>query len=206
MPTTLGGGEIPVDWYTRENVIVDAAHTGYYGMFDLAPREWKAIVCMSFFPTKPFGAFGGGAMIGPKAVIAGSRKMAWPVEAGVRSTFMYPQGIQSLGIAARFKHFQVTEDTHSSWATTATRLRGVLEEQGFTLRWPFVVPHVCSFTHTDASKVVELRDMVRDLGYETGKHYEKLYPSLDPVDWVSLPFIHEDLPDELEEAYRDYCA
>lgn len=204
MPVTLGGGIIPLDWYTQENAIIDAAHTGYFGMFDLAPKEWKAVVCLSFFPTKPFGAFGGGAMIGPKNVIEGSRRMAWPTEASVRSTFMYPQGIQSLGIASRLRHFEITTDMHSCWEDTASRIRIVLEEVGFTLRWPFQVPHVLSFTHSDPKMVAELREMVRTMGYETGKHYESLCPDLEKdVDWVSLPFIYQDLPDELEEAYRD---
>lgn len=204
MPVTLGGGAIPREWYTKENAIIDAAHTGYFGMFDEAPKEWKAVVCLSFFPTKPFGAFGGGAMIGPKNVIEGSRKMAWPTETGVRSTFMYPQGIQSLGIYSRLLNNEVTANMHASWTDTATRLRIVLEEYGFTLRWPFKVPHIASFTHSDPKQVAELRETVRTLGYETGKHYEPLFATLGTdLDWVSLPFIYPDLPGELQEAYRD---
>lgn len=199
VPVTLGGRAITAEWLQREDVVVDAAHTGYWHMFQCY-YNWRALVCLSFFPTKPLGAFGGGAIIGPEQVVEHIREQAYPTNPMVPSSFMYPQGIQSIGLVRRLKDENTWEE-HKTWVTTAARICNVLRRSGFWLRWDFRVPHVLSFTHQDGMAVGSLREYVQRAGYETGKHYEPLDAPRSDDNWVALPFIYPELEEILAGKY-----
>lgn len=199
VPVTLGGGCIRSNWLSDERVVVDAAHTGYRSMF-CGILEWRALVCLSFFPTKPLGAFGGGAIIGPEQVVERIREQSQPMVRGRTSSFMYPQGIQSVAITRRLQDPQTWKD-HLAWTQNAYELVEFLTSIGYVQRWQFVVPHILSFTHPLPSHVARLREMVTSLGYETGKHYEALdTPRANDV-WVAIPFIYPELVGKLKKLY-----
>lgn len=199
VPVTLGGSAVWWRWLEQENVVVDAAHTGYRDMFASA-HNWRALVCLSFFPTKPLGAFGGGAIIGPEQVVEHIRQQTGPFNPWIQSTFTYPQGIQSIGLMHRLRS-PCTWMDHMHWKLNANSIQDILQPHGFSLRWGFQVPHVLSFTHKDPQEVARLRDVVQAAGYETGKHYAPLDTPRPSDVWVALPFIYPELVDVLEKKY-----
>lgn len=199
VPTTLGGTKIQNVWLRYSNCVVDAAHTGYRHMF-AGLSDWKGFCVLSFFPTKPLGAWGGGALVGPQGDIDEIRATVYPIDCDVSASFDYPAGVQSLGIMQRLCEWS-PEPGYAHQLTVAALCR-VLEPLGFLQRWgPLVTPHVLSFHHDDPGKMLVLRLLMTRLGYETGDHYAPLGKGWrNGENQITLPFIYPELPGELHDA------
>jgi len=206
VPTTLGGSPVVASWLARPNVVVDAAHTGYCGMCR-GIDPWRGFLVLSFFPTKPLGAWGGGALVGPTRFIEEIRSMAWPIEAEVASYFSYPAGLQSLGIAARLEDWAQIGPEQAGHRIVCQDLEERLEKYGYFRRWAAPVsPHVLSWTHPNPSAVDRLALAAKDAGYEVGCHYRPLDGWLPHEAWVTLPFIYPELGEELDIRLGRLCA
>ena len=103
IPTTLGGSAPLQSMLVRyPRLIYDCAHTCYEGMFDGWEFEHAQLAVLSFYPTKPRGCFGGGALIGAPEVISNLRATVYP-KVNQPCEFYYPQSVQSYGIMERLE-------------------------------------------------------------------------------------------------------
>lgn len=187
-PTALVSGMS--DWE-----IHDCAHVCYPGMF----RGWKwerTMAALSFFPTKPCGAFGGGALIGPSVLLDLIRPGHFPIDPKVECTFTYPATIQSWGIIERCRRFDETY-----WARQRvlySELRNWLCAYGFTPAGPqaVVTPHLLPFRRTP-----ELERLCERAGLETGQHYPRL--DTGQVENITIPFWSDEVLTRLNKALQD---
>lgn len=185
------GGVAPKHVTLEHFVIHDCAHVCFPDMF----RNWSWDNCcavLSFYPTKPMGAFGGGALIGRKDVTAEWRSTAWPIARDPRCLHVQPSTVQCWGLLERIRTWSDT-----FWAYPTLLLESVsdiLEGRGWVRKIPRGVPttpHLLSFERTP-----ELAGLCKRAKLETGTHYPhygawrgvREYP-----EWLSVPFWTEEV-------------
>lgn len=191
-------GQAPEQLYSDCTIIHDCAHTCYPGMF----RGWRweggmTAAVLSFFPTKPCGAFGGGALIGNAKTLKAHEALYFPLDPGRRCNFTYPQTIQSWGIQERCS--QYSENYWSGVRGGYWSIHDWLVEHGFESAGPprgtVYTPHLLPFRRTP-----ELEQLCERAGLETGNHY----PLLDTGEVVNitLPFWTPEVLHRLNASYQ----
>ena len=189
VPTPLWGQE---PWFTDDvgqMVVLDCAHVCYENMFrELPPpapdRFWCAV--LSFFPTKPCGAFGGGALIISRQFSSELRRHAWPIDAAWTCAFDYPATVQSVAIRRRLE-WEKTEDAQRYWDEQQTQYQDLLNwlrSEGFA---PILVtapirPHLLP-VHYDE----QLEQLCKNARIEYGRHYPTL-PYCAEHPFLTIPF------------------
>lgn len=197
VPTTLGGTAIDPRWFTRHigtPVVYDCAHTAYPGMFKDFVWGSRNLAVLSFFPTKPLGAFGGGALIGRAGWIEHLRAIAWPTEWRTICRFWYPQTAQSYGLISRIQSWDERHRMRlrTKWAILVTWL---CNHMGVEPCWRQgtegdlwfdaspTSPHLLAYPRTPA-----LEQACAEANLETGSHYPRLYGDGTDRDYITIPF------------------
>lgn len=196
VPTTFGGVAPDLTLLKQPGVIYDCAHTAYPRML-AKDVSWnpESFVVLSFYPTKPLGAFGGGALIGCTGSIDLIRRLAWG-EAQHGSRWYYPQTAQSCAISSR-----INDWSQEHWAVLHARMETVWRFVKTTFHtdavWPgpqnaVRSPHLLVYKHSQ-----RLAEACEKANLETGDHYPSLVG--DPRKHLSIPFWHEDVVKRLQE-------
>jgi len=213
VPSTLGGTAIDLRWCRYNMAIVyDCAHTAYPDMFKDFPWAPYRLAVMSFFPTKPLGAFGGGALIGPKDNIERLRPLAWPITWSRPCRFYYPQTVQSAGLIARIDSWLEQRRAYQGgmWAKTATAVETLFgvqpcwcQGEGWS-RWISRVPaspHLLTYAHTPAL----FKACVR-ANLQTGSHYPDLRGDGTDTARISIPWHTPEVAKRLREVAQQACV
>lgn len=197
VPTTLGGGMPRREcWGHNQYVVYDCAHTCHPWMFEGAPWEAGHFAVLSFYPTKPCGAFGGGAIIGRRSFIEDMRPQFWPTELKTSCIFYYPQTVQSHGIIWALDAF-----SYSYWKKQVAYMldcAGMIEDiWGKEAVFPrasevLLTPHLLSVPY-----IRELHGVCKELDLETGRHYPDLVTHISHN--LSVPFWNDALHKALED-------
>lgn len=195
VPTTLGGMAIDDRWFRRGmSLVYDCAHTAYPDMFKSFCWTARRLAVLSFFPTKPLGAFGGGALIGYHDVLERIRPLAWPTEWTTACKFYYPQTVQSCGLINRIDNYRLVDNTvlRQMWAQTAGL---IAREFNVDPRWHQgseaclwseaapASPHLLSYW-----RMPILEKACRLANLETGAHYPRFAGDGADTDCISIPF------------------
>lgn len=190
VPTSLGGTALHQEKLDHGfPCVYDLAHTCYPKMFaglQLSP-DGSQFVVLSFYPTKPLGAFGGGLLVGTREAISKIRERAYPLYDDEECLFYYPATIQSLGIVRRITEYDAVQsvDRRYEEKTTYGLVRELLRRAGFVPVWAEAVsPHVLAFIDPSGS-LVRLCDKVC---IEVGSHYPPIDGDPDAPDHTSVPF------------------
>jgi hypothetical protein len=169
--------------------IHDCAHVCYPNMF----RGWSwrnTAAVLSFFPTKPCGAFGGGALIGHMRQLQEAASLYFPLDLGRTCTFDYPATIQSWGIRERCQRWDA--DYWNQQRELYHAVEYWLIDHGFKTqihRLP-ITPHLLPFKRTP-----ELEALCKEAGLETGWHYPDLLTG--EVTNITIPFWTGEVLDRL---------
>jgi hypothetical protein len=197
IPTTLGGVRPwPRLLETKSAVVMDCAHTCYPGMLKDVHFGPMSFVALSFYPTKPAGMFGGGALIGRSPIINAIRAWAWPV-ANTWCAYYYPQTVQSFGIIHRIRHWDA-----EYWDGQVRLYRQLAELVQTKFDVPVFfgspdrieTPHVLTFMDKD----LKLAKVAEQCGLEFGSHYPPLGKNDDYGRFTSLPFWTDEVHERLE--------
>lgn len=198
VPTTLGGTR-PCHIKSYLPFVYDCAHTTYPNMFRDVIFTDKQFAVLSFYPTKPLGAYGGGALIGDAEVIKRLRPKAWPIEDRIPCEFTYPQSIQSWGIRQRIAEWDRKGWTRARllWARVASE---ICTHYGLEYAWPqpddavIETPHLLAFRGPGVELLSRHCESAR---IECGTHY----PPVDGSDGclhITIPFHTVEVIDRLQ--------
>jgi hypothetical protein len=187
VPTTLGGLAIPdvLDPTTTGPAVVDAAHTCFPGMFSGVRLSAVQAAVLSFYPTKPMGAFGGGAVVGALPLIESLRPHVSPGPGPCK--FYYPQTVQSAGILARITTYSeaMSRSLIEAWQASAGL---IFAKFGLRPAWSKAVPtspHMLAVTGSEEARM-KLFEFCGCHQIETGAHYPPLNGRGRPH--ISVPF------------------
>jgi len=201
VPSTLGGLAIDSVWSRSSHpCVIDCAHTAFPGMFrDPQPLPLHTAAVLSFYPTKPLGAFGGGAIVARRELVAALRPWSEPGAGPCR--FYYPQTVQSFGVTMRVLEYERSskewyQQLKRRWVAAAGMLLGKFSlRPAWSAKTP-ASPHLLAVTGR--------RDRLRDLAtvcrvrqIETGAHYPPLNGRGEPH--VTVPFWSSEFIQMLEE-------
>ena len=187
-------GTLP-NFAIRGQYIYDCAHTAYPRMMEgvaLAPGQF---VCLSFYPTKPIGGGGGGALLMNADLYTELKHRAWPVSRGTPCLFSVMQSVQCF-LAERAMDlwdeasWRRREDLYVKVRAAAMcRFHGLVPTYHALLR-P-VTPHLLSFVG-DPGSLYEFQNFMRRNGVETGYQYDKIWGPLEPRP-VAIPFHNQEV-------------
>lgn len=197
VPTTLGGAKLKPyrfhEWLG--GVITDCAHTCYPDMFKGIPMGDNTLFALSFFPTKPLGALGGGLLVAPRRPVRMWRSRVWPDGLRDQCMFLYPQTVQSWAIRDRMMAW--SEERQRRLRVNCRAIAKVVTNR-FDVQqvWTdLYTPHVLAFTGPGSSELVR---RCKELNIETGDHYPRLFEQCGFSDQVSLPFWTDEVVERLE--------
>lgn len=199
--TTLGGTR-PVWLGSTYPFVYDCAHTCYKNMLKGVVFGDEQFLVLSFYPTKPLGAYGGGALIGSHRTIKQLRPQAWPLD-DTSCRFYYPQSVQSWGIRQRAAEW---DEEHWStrrrlWADIAD---WIFDRYDLEFAWPQPVGAVMETPHLLALRGPDVGRLRQDCAIqriETGNHYPPLDGSDGPKH-VTVPFHTVEVIDRLQKHGR----
>jgi len=199
VPTPLWGqAPFPRTRLSGQFVVMDCAHVCYPGMFaNLEPPRpdafWSAV--LSFFPTKPCGAFGGGALILPAGAADVLRNVAWPITKE-DSSFDYPATVQSVGLMRRLE-WEQTAEANDYWFNQRAKYQALLNwlrNEGFAplLQDAPIRPHLLPVYHTP-----RLERLCQEAELTYGRHYPSL-PDRNEEPFITIPFWTDDVLKRLQ--------
>ena len=199
VPTTLGG-TMPKPGLMQSGcaVVYDCAHTCHPLMFENVTFRDTHFAVLSFYPTKPAGAFGGGLVIGAKRFLATMRKHIYPTDITHVCSFSYPQTVQSWGMRYRLKHYDLNRQ--KILREYMKHLIEMIHER--TGAWPVfpykglgvISPHLLAYIRTPRLAEACLR---ADL--ETGDHYPSVAKNIPGRQHITIPFHTPEVQDRLEK-------
>lgn len=199
VPTTLGGTRLaPYHWHEwMGGILCDCSHTCYPGMFCDIPMGSTTMFVLSFCPTRPLGALGGGALIAHRDVTRRLRDSVWPI-GGLSPVcaFRHPQAVQSFAIMQRIEEWD--ENVQAQARSRCATIAAIVEER-YRLHqvWTdLYTPHVLAFSGQEAA-VEALRRNCYQLQIETSDHYPPLWEFVWKHDHISLPFWTDEVAERL---------
>lgn len=199
VPTTLGGTMPKAELMPKGCAVVyDCAHTCHPMMFEELNFTDTHFAVLSFYPTKPAGAFGGGLIVGKKRWIEEMRAWVVPMDGKPGCMFYYPQTVQAWAMRHRLDTYDLKRQTSLRKNMLAV-IKLLKARCGVVPVFPnggkrVISPHLLAYRRT-----TQLAQACLQAGLETGSHYPHIDPSVRAAAHLTLPFHSPEVVERLQE-------